>query len=512
MARYVDYNYDQMKMILITYEKQIQAGSFEYSLSWLIDQELDLSAFDRHYHNDDNGRPAYAPRLLLKITILAYSRGISSRPHIEALCKENIIFMALSTDLQPDHSTISDFITRSPEAISDLFSQIVLVCDQLGLVGKDMFAIDGCKLPSNTSKERSGTHAELRKKKKQKIDRAVRCMLKRHREQDMAEQHPEIHKRERGQIRKLRTASSNIKRFIETESECAGVSGRVIKSNITDNESAKMKTSHGVIRGYTGVAAVDNAHQVVVHAEASGQGQEHGLIRPVAGGIRKTFRSGSKQTQRMLKKTEITADAGYHNETTLKYLEDEKIDPYIADTGFRTRDPRFKEHRATKERNKRKEKSRFTRTEFSIDRNKDTCGCPAGKALWLKARRARIGHYWFMQFQAYEKDCANCGMRKRRLRNEQQKTSRQINVAPDIRAERKESVIERMKRKIDGLKGRHIFSQRLGTVEPVFGHITDTIGIKRFSYRGRRKVDGQWKLMMALQNMLKIHRYGWGYG
>ena len=132
--------------------------------------------------------------------------------------------------------------------------------------------------------------------------------------------------------------------------------------------------------------------------------------------------------------------------------------------------------------------------------------------MWLKARRARIGHHGFMQFQAHEKDCANCGMRKRCLRNERQKTPRQINVALDITAERKESVIECMKRKIDSLKGRYIYSQRLGTVEPVFGNITDAIGIKRFNYRGKHKVDGQWKLMMALHNMLKIYRYGWGYG
>jgi len=58
-------------------------------------------------------------------------------------------------------------------------------------------------------------------------------------------------------------------------------------------------------------------------------------------------------------------------------------------------------------------------------------------------------------------------------------------------------------------QGRHVYSQRLGTVEPVFGHITDAIGIKRFTLRGKKKVDGQWKLMMALHNLLKIHRYGW---
>ena len=507
MARYKEYDYGQMKMIPVSFERQILPGSFEHSLSYLVDNELDLTVFDQHYSNDDNGRPAYDPRLLMKIVILAYSKGITSSRQIEKLCRENITFMALSADTQPHFTTLADFVSRSPEAIAELFGQIVLMCDQLGLIGKEMFAIDGCKLPSNASKEWSGTHAELRKKKR-KIDRAVRRMLQRHQEQDTAEQAPDIHEREKQQIKKLREVSRKIKRFLETEEERTGVSGREVKSNITDNESAKMKTSHGVIQGYTGVAAVDSKHQVVVHAEAFGQGQEHGLLKPVLEGINETFTHSNKKTQRAVKSAKITADSGYHNREMLEYLEVEKVDGYIADTGFRARDPRFKDYKTLDERNKRKDKERFTREAFTININKETCRCPAGHALWLKARRARIGHHLFMQFQAYEKDCMNCGMRKRCLKNINQQTPRQVNVALDITKEQKAGIIERMKRKIDSPEGRHIYSRRLGTVEPVFGHITDAIGIKRFSLRGKQKVDGQWKLMMMLHNMLKIHRYG----
>jgi transposase/C4-type Zn-finger protein len=510
MARYKDYDYGQMKMLPVSFERQILPGSFEYSLSYLIDNELDLTVFDEHYSNDDNGRPAYDPRLLLKIVILAYAKGITSSRRIEQLCRENITFMAMSADTQPHFTTIADFISRSPEAIADLFGQIVLMCDQLGLIGKEMFAIDGCKLPSNASKEWSGTHAELRKKK-QKIDRAVRRMLQRHREQDTADQQPEIQEREAKQIKKLRAVSRKLKQFLETEAIRTGVSGREVKSNITDNESAKMKTSHGVIQGYTGVASVDSKHQVVVQAEAFGQGQEHGLLKPALEGINATFSDSSKPTQRRIKKAKITADSGYHNRETLEYLETEKVDGYIADTGFRARDPRFKDYKTPDERNKRKDKERFTQEEFTIDIKNESCRCPAGHALYLKARRARIGHHLFMQFQAHEKDCMHCGLRKRCLKSEQQRTPRQVNVALDITQERKAGIIERMKRKIDSPKGRHIYSQRLGTVEPVFGHITDAIGIRRFSLRGKQKVDGQWKLMMMLHNMLKIHRYGWDW-
>jgi len=508
MARYKDYNYDQTKMLPIAFDRQILPGSFEYSLSYLIDSELDLKGFERHYRNDDNGRPAYDPRLLLKIVILAYSKGITSSRQIERLCRENITFMALSADTQPHFTTLADFVSRSPEAIADLFGQIVLMCDELGLIGKEMFAIDGCKLPSNASKEWSGTHTEL-KEKKRKIDGAVRYILKTHREHDRREVRPDIKEKELKQIEKLRQASRKIKRFLDTEEERTGVSGAIVKSNITDNESAKMKTSHGVIQGYTGVAAVDSKHQVVVHAEAFGQGQEHGLIKPVLEGVRQTFKSADKPTRDTLKSTKLTADSGYHNRETLEYLEAEKVDAYLADTGFRSRDPRFKGYKEAKGRNKRKDKERFTQAEFVIDVEKSLCTCPAGHALWLKAKEARIGHHLFMQFQGYEEDCAGCGLRKRCLRSEKQRTPRQVNVKLDITAEQKGGVIERMKHKIDSAIGRHIYSQRLGTVEPVFGHVTEAIGIKRFSLRGRKKVDGQWKLMMMLHNILKIHRYGW---
>ena len=117
MPRYKDYNYEQMKMIPVSYEKQILPGSFEHSLSWLIDEALDLSVYDQRYCKDDGGRPAYDPRLLLKVVMLACSKGITGSRRIECLCRENITFMALSADLRPDHSTIADFISRSPNAI-----------------------------------------------------------------------------------------------------------------------------------------------------------------------------------------------------------------------------------------------------------------------------------------------------------------------------------------------------------------------------------------------------------
>ncbi|MEW6571033.1 MAG: transposase [Nitrospirota bacterium] len=122
----------------------------------MIDNEIDLSLFDERYKNDETGAPAYDPAILLKIILYAYSRGITSSRKIAQCCRENIIFMSLSADTQPHFTTIADFISSVDQEIVKLFLQVLLVCDEMGLIGKEMFAVDGCKMPSSASKEWSG--------------------------------------------------------------------------------------------------------------------------------------------------------------------------------------------------------------------------------------------------------------------------------------------------------------------------------------------------------------------
>jgi len=506
MPRFIDYDYHQTVLLPVAFENQILPGTFEHTIHYLVDNELDLSIFDSKFQNDTTGRPAYAPAILLKIVLLAYSRGITSSRKIEALCRENVVFMAISADSRPHFTTIAEFISGSPRQIASLFRQVLLICGKMGLLGREMFAIDGCKMPSNASKEWSGTKQNLRKKA-EKIDRAVHFLLKRHREEDRQET-PELSRRQREeqQVATLQAASRKIKDFLDKNEERIGRSGKEVQSNITDNESAKMHTSHGVLQGYTGVAAVDSQHQVVVAAEAFGTGDEHGLLEPMLDGIKTNL-----DDETILKHAQVLADSGFHSATTLTRLEDEGIDAYIADTRFRTRDPRF----ATAGRHKPPQPAagfringRYAPEDFQADIENKTCICPAGNPMWLKCDKARITGRIFMQFQAHQADCAACTRRARCLRSTKQKGARQVNILLEILPKTKNSPLVRMREKIDSILGRHIYSQRLGIVEPVFGHLRESIGLRRFSLRGKEKVDGQWKLMTMLHNLTKIHRYG----
>ena len=136
-----------------------------------------------------------------------------------------------------------------------------------------MFAIDGCKISSNCSKEWSGTKKELLKKA-EKIESSVEFLLSKHQQMDMTEYNENEIEREKKSIEKLKDKSRKIHDWLKSNDEKIGVQGKPVKSNIIDNESAKMSTSHGVIQGYNGIAAVDEDHQLIVWGEAFGDATE----------------------------------------------------------------------------------------------------------------------------------------------------------------------------------------------------------------------------------------------
>ena len=228
-----------------------------------MDNEIDLSVFEERYSNDETGAPAYDPAILLKIILFAYSRGITSSRRIAGACEENVVFMALSADTRPHFTTIADFISQMSDQISGVFTDVLSVCYTEGLIGKKMFAVDGCKISSNCSKEWSGTKAELRKKA-MKLEKSVRQLVNKHREEDQSENEPGQREREQKAIENLKAKAKKVREFLKHNEDRMGTQGKPVKSNITDNESAKMPSSHGVIQGYNGIAAVDEKHQVIV--------------------------------------------------------------------------------------------------------------------------------------------------------------------------------------------------------------------------------------------------------
>ncbi len=264
--------------MVINFDDQILPGTFEYALHYLIEHKVDLTEFHVAYCNTHEGRPAIDPAILLKIILFAYSKGITSSRHIQWCCQSNIIFKALSCDTSPDFTTIAAFVSGHSSAIVNLFEQVVLICHEQDLIGHDLVAIDGCKLPFNAAKEWSGTLDELAHKR-DKLREQMNRKLEEHKANDKLLSDAQTQKRQlkfQNTFDTLQAAHDKVAEFLEsaTPRQGQGTRKREVKSNITDNESCKMKTSKGTVQGYNGIATVDSLHQIIIDAEAIGEGQD----------------------------------------------------------------------------------------------------------------------------------------------------------------------------------------------------------------------------------------------
>jgi hypothetical protein len=384
----------------------------------------------------------------------------------------------------------------------------------MGLIGKEMFAVDGCKLPSNASKEWSGTKEEL-EHKKEKMETAIREMISRHKERDGIEADKAVIEKEEQYISTLKAKIKKIKTWLAENDDKPGSKGKPRKSNITDNESATMKTSHGVVQGYNGVAMVDSKHQIVVHAEATGD-SESAILKPMVEGTRENFETISKEED-IFKKTKLTTDSGFHSEKNVEMVIEDGIDAYIADNKFRQRDPRFADADRYKERFKKERAKRsgvpsiYQSKDFTVSPDKSFCICPGGKRMYRDGGNVLINRMRFIKFRGSKTNCVPCELRAKCMKNPEQTKTRQFAYHTGENEQQTKTFTQKMKEKIDTVAGKLIYGRRMATVEPVFANVRSSLRLDRFSLRGKKKVSIQWRLYCTVHNLLKVHRYGFGF-
>jgi len=502
MAKYKSYDYSQRVMIPVSLEEQLVPGTLEFAIQTLVEDRMDMEMFEDRYRNDETGRLAYDPKILLKVVLLGYARGLVSSRKMEQACRENVTFMALTCGQRPDHSTIAAFVSSMQGEIVPLFRDVLLVCEESGLLGGTVFALDGCKLPSNASKEWSGKISDL-VRKKEKMEKRVTELLKRQVEVDKKDE-------EGGrdifsglnrpkQIERLKRKAERIRQFLKGNGEKMGRTGKEIKGNVTDNESANMMTSHGVVQGYNGQAMVDGKFQVIVHGEAFGEGQDHYHVAPMVEGAKENL-GAIGYREDCLEETVLVADSNYSSPANLEACREEKLDAYIPDKKFRTRDPRF----ATQERWKSGRRKKFGLEDFRYKEERDEYICPNGKVLHRIAKKVISYGMIYRRYMANREDCLNCALKDRCVMGKILRgryLSIPVGAVPG-------NLLKEMAEKVDTERGREIYHQRIGIVEPVFANIRAVKGLDRFTLRGKIKVNIQWVLYCMVHNIGKIMSYG----
>ena len=152
--------------------------SADHQVYFLLDlvDELDLSAIVIPAQaKDPRGEKGFDPRMMLLLLLYAYCVGTVSSRRIERACYEDLAFRVLTANQQPDHSRISEFRRRNLEALSDLFVQILRLCQEAGMVSLGHVALDGTKVQANASKHKAMSHERMLKAEAQ-LEKEIRAL------------------------------------------------------------------------------------------------------------------------------------------------------------------------------------------------------------------------------------------------------------------------------------------------------------------------------------------------
>ena len=408
-----------------------------------------------------------------------------------------------------DHAHIAKFVSSLGEQIKPLFAQVLMTCDAQGLIGREMFAIDGVKLSSNASKERSGTHEELTHRA-DRLDKAAAKIVELHQKQDKRGGEQPMDAKRQARIDGLRKEAQRTREFVAKSNKRQNGKGKELKTNVTDPDSAKMATSKGVMQGYAAQAAVDAKHQVIVAADVIGSGSEQTMLLPLI--------EQSKWVK--ADETVITADAGYHSDANIQALMDKGIPAMIADNQMRKRDERFSEQAKHKAKDDPLYEKKATQQgqdrpikffgpgdfEFKGD---NTCRCPGGKQLVSTGTIHKVGKGLRRQdFKANAQDCGSCALRRQCLRHPERTKVRKVAYFHHREIDPNDAS-HRMREAIDSPRGRALYSRRIGTVEPVFANIRHNKRMSRLNLRGQVKVNTQWHLYCMVHNIEKLANSGW---
>ena len=428
----------------------------EGDLAWfLLDAvaQMDLSAIEQTYRRDGWGQAAYEPTMMVALLLYAYCLGERSSRQIERLGERDIAFRVIAANQRPDHTTLARFRTTHEKALASLFTHVLRLCAEAGVVKVGVVALDGTKMQAAAALaanrtveaiteavqlmlvEARGTDAaedrvhgtarrgdelptalQTRQSRRARLQ-ACQARLKQEAEAAQTQQHTKLETR---QAEEAASGQKKRGRKPKTAQALAAELDATTKANVTDPDSRIMKTQKGYVQGYNAQAVV-TAEQIIVAAELPQQANDLHQLHPMLTQAQENLQAIDHSQAIGI----ALADAGYCSEANLTEVVPEG-------------------------------------PELLVATNKD-----------------------WKQRKAQREQPAPCGRIPKHL------TAR-----------------ERMDRALLTKRGRRLYKTRGHTVEPVFGQIKDVRGCDRFMRRGEQACASEWKLLCTTHNLLKLWRSG----
>lgn len=436
-----------------------------------------LQPFFASYRDDGWGNKAYHPAMMLKVLLYAYCKGVTSSRKIAELLECDIHFRFLAANQTPDFRTINLFRSRHIESFSDLFVEVLLLCQDAGLTKAGVVALDGHKVAGNAALDQNRTLEQLRTQVEVLMTQAQQTDMREDSlfGEERGDELPEHLRNRQERLERIKAAQVRLEEMLKTagarqeekisqrateetatgkkkrgrkpktpEQAQADLLEKAPKANITDPESRILKGRHGYVQGYNGQAMADCESQVIMAHGLTQDENDQAQLEPMLYACKE--QSGTVSGR-------VLVDAGYYsvNNAQLENREEfSQIELYICQQ---------KEWKERKEAAQLQEAAKITNAKEP----------PQQEGPMQSAVVATT-------------------------------TAQPQEVNSDEAA-----TIERVRQRMNTPEGKQIYKKRSATIEPVFGQMMNR-GLTRFHLRGFEKASGEWSLWCLTHNILKLWR------
>lgn len=419
-------------------------------------EQLDLRELGFKLPACSDGRPPYAPSLLLKIWLYGYLQRIRSTRKLEAACREHLSLLWLTTLLQPDHNSLWRFWQANQEPLRAVFKQTVHLAVRTGCVGLALQALDGTKLAAACSSRTGWTKEHL-----EKLHAAL--------EETLATTEGEILRENQDQsapgyrLPAGLTACQQLRDEIKAGLAQLQADGRA-HYHPAEPEARRMKTGEGNRYAYNAQAVTDAKCGIIVAAELTRQETDTGQLAPLIAQACENLGVAAAAT-------ETLADTGYGAGADLQQAAEQNLPVLVPPAaGAPAKDKPY----ATQH--------------FHYDQATRTVTCPQHRTLEHEGGTTRDGR----RVERYRCPHYDCPVRTLCSRDPK---GRQIEVHTHTPA------VQAMRERLRDPQVQARYARRAGIAELTFARIKQHDGFRRFTVWGWHAVRTQWSLLCAARNL-----------
>jgi transposase len=457
-----------------TLENQVSADNPVRLIDGFVDKlDLQKLGFTKTVHSSE-GRPPYAPAVLLKLYLYGYLNKIRSSRKLEKECSRNIELQWLLQNLTPNYHTIADFRKVHAASLQAMFRLYVQFLGDAGLLGKTTIGIDGSKFKAVNSKKNNYNQKKIDKHRQFIEDKTAKYL------QELDELDKEESTNGTGELlvkkEKIAQGLAKLKertiKYDTLQQQLDDTTDKQIST--TDKDSRSIIIVKSIVEvAYNTQNVVDDKHNLIVHTQATNTNDGKALH---------TAATGAKANLQLQKQDTlmVLADKGYHTGAELQQCQEDNMITHVA----------YKEQPSVKH-----IANEFLAESFEYDKATDSYTCPAGAILtstgrWHNKRgEANETSYRFKTYRTAA--CKTCP-----LKDQCTKLPKRI-----IQRSEYQDAVDENDNNIK--RTPEYYKRRQAICEHPFGTIKRHWGYTHTLLKGLQKVNGEMNLIMFCYNFMR---------